>query len=180
MTSHAALSPAGWGKCCVVGAGRSASTSRRGRLTVGETVLRRATSSPSTHEGRGLRGHAALVVIDPEKNRELADFLAWCDGIRSLRRAPRTPTAGGRGPGAALRGQGIGLCRTEHMFFGEERIKAMREMISPVTLEERERAIIGLLPFQKQDFKAILKEMAGPAGDHPAARPAACTSSFRM
>jgi pyruvate,orthophosphate dikinase len=99
--------------------------------------------------------------MDPEKNPDLARFLGWCDGIRKL--GVRTNADSGVDSAQARRfgAEGIGLTRTEHMFFGEERIKAIREMILAETKEEREKAIFRLLPFQKKDFKEIFKAMAG-------------------
>jgi pyruvate,orthophosphate dikinase len=107
------------------------------------------------------QGELPLVVMDPEKNPYLGEFLSWCDGIRKL--GVRTNADSGEDASQARRfgAEGIGLTRTEHMFFGEERIRAMREMILAETKAEQKKAIFKLLPYQKKDFKEILKAMNG-------------------
>ncbi len=162
MTSHAALVARGWGKCCVVGAGALAINTAAGTVAVGDTVL---------HEGdvitlngsRGLvyQGDLPLITPDPEQNAQLQEFLRWCDGIRSLGVRTNADSPADAAQARRFGAQGIGLCRTEHMFFGEERIRAMREMILAESREEREQAVFKLLPFQKEDFKGILRAMAG-------------------
>ncbi len=162
MTSHAALVARGWGKCCIVGAGDVKIDLEKRRITVNDTVLKEGdTITLNGTKGLIYTGTLPLVVLDPEKNRELAEFLSWCDKIRKL--GVRTNADRGDDAAQARRfgAEGIGLTRTEHMFFGEERIRAMREMILAESREERERAIFKLLPFQKKDFKEILKSMAG-------------------
>ena len=106
-------------------------------------------------------GALPLVVIDLEKNHDLKDFLRWCDEIRALGVRTNADTPADAAQARRFGAAGIGLCRTEHMFFGEERIRAMREMILSETAQEREQAIFNLLPFQKEDFKGILRAMAG-------------------
>jgi pyruvate,orthophosphate dikinase len=105
--------------------------------------------------------HTSDLIMDPEKNPDLAEFLSWCDGVRKL--GVRTNADSGPDAAQARRfgAEGIGLTRTEHMFFGEERIRAIREMILAETQKEREKAIFKLLPYQKKDFKEILKAMNG-------------------
>jgi pyruvate,orthophosphate dikinase len=162
MTSHAALVARGWGKCCVVGAGAIGINLAAGTISVDDRVL---------HEGdlitcngtRGLVyvGALPLIVPDPEKNRELQEFLGWCDAQRTLGVRTNADSPADAAQARRFGAAGIGLCRTEHMFFGEERIKAMREMILAGDAGERERAIFKLLPYQKEDFKGILREMAG-------------------
>jgi pyruvate,orthophosphate dikinase len=162
MTSHAALVARGWGKCCVVGAGGLGISLSEGTISVDGRVL---------HEGdvitcngtRGLvyAGALPLIIPDPEKNSDLQEFLRWCDGLRTLGVRTNADSPADAAQARRFGAAGIGLCRTEHMFFGEERIKAMREMILAGDPAERERAIFKLLPYQKEDFKGILKEMAG-------------------
>jgi pyruvate,orthophosphate dikinase len=162
MTSHAALVARGWGKCCVVGAGALSINLAAGTIAVGDQMLREGdVITLNGTRGAVYVGALPLVVIDPEKNRDLADFLGWCDRVRALGVRTNADSPADAAQARRFGAEGIGLCRTEHMFFGEERIKAMREMILAESREEREAAIFRLLPFQKEDFKGILREMAG-------------------
>jgi pyruvate,orthophosphate dikinase len=162
MTSHAALVARGWGKCCVVGASAVHINAAERTVAIGETLLREGdTITLNGTKGLIYAGVLPLVVIDPEQNQELKDFLRWCDGVRALGVRTNTDTPDDAAQARRFGAAGIGLCRTEHMFFGEERIRAMREMILAETAEERERAIFNLLPYQKEDFKGILRAMAG-------------------
>jgi len=162
MTSHAALVARGWGKCCIVGAGGVSIDLEGRKVTVGGKVLKEG-DIVTLNGTRGLiyQGELPLVVLDPEKNSDLGEFLSWCDGIRKL--GVRTNADSGEDAAQARRfgAEGIGLTRTEHMFFGEERIQAMREMILAETKAEQKKAIFKLLPYQKKDFKEILKAMNG-------------------
>jgi pyruvate,orthophosphate dikinase len=162
MTSHAALVARGWGKCCVVGCGALDICFDEGTVTVGETVLREGdVITVNGTKGVVYVGELPLIIIDPESNEGLKTFLSWCDALRKL--GVRTNADSPQDAAQARRfgAEGIGLCRTEHMFFGEERIKAMREMILSDTVEERVAAVSKLLPFQKSDFRGILKAMEG-------------------
>jgi len=162
MTSHAALVARGWGKCCIVGAAAVHINLTQRTIDIGGTVLREG-DIITLNGSKGLiyAGALPLVVIDLEENRDLKDFLRWCDAIRTLGVRTNADTPADAAQARRFGAAGIGLCRTEHMFFGEERIRAMREMILSETLHEREQAIFNLLPFQKDDFKGILRAMAG-------------------
>ncbi|HEY5998652.1 MAG TPA: pyruvate, phosphate dikinase [bacterium] len=162
MTSHAALVARGWGKCCVVGAGAVSINLAAGTITVGEQVLHEGdTITLNGTKGVVYAGTLPLITPDPEKNEQLQEFLRWCDGIRTLGVRTNADTPADAAQARRFGAAGIGLCRTEHMFFGEERIRAMREMILAETPAERETAVFKLLPFQKEDFKGILRAMAG-------------------
>jgi pyruvate,orthophosphate dikinase len=162
MTSHAALVARGWGKCCVVGCGALEIDVHKGTVTVGSAVLREG-DVVTVNGTRGLvyQGELPLIVIDPEKNRDLKTFLGWCDGIRTLGIRTNADRPGDAAQARRFGAEGIGLTRTEHMFFGDERIKAMREMILADSAEERQKAVDKLLPYQKEDFKGILRAMQG-------------------
>jgi len=162
MTSHAALVARGWGKCCVVGCGALDINTSARTVAVGDLVLREG-DVITVNGTRGLvyPGELPLIVIDPEKNRDLSTFLGWCDQVKRLGVWTNADRPEDAAQARRFGATGIGLTRTEHMFFGEERIRAMREMILSDTVEERERALAKLLPFQKEDFKGILKAMAG-------------------
>jgi len=162
MTSHAALVARGWGKCCIVGAGAVHIDLSHRTVDIGGTVLREGDLiTLNGTKGTVYAGALPLITPDPEKNLELQKFLRWCDEIRSLGVRTNADTPADAAQARRFGAAGIGLCRTEHMFFGEERIRAMREMILSETPQEREQAIFNLLPFQKEDFKGILRAMAG-------------------
>ncbi len=162
MTSHAALVARGWGKCCIVGAGAVHIDLTQRTVDIGGTVLREGdVITLNGTKGFIYAGALPLVVIDLEQNHDLKDFLRWCDEVRSLGVRTNADTPADAAQARRFGAAGIGLCRTEHMFFGEERIRAMREMILSETQHEREQAIFNLLPFQKEDFKGILRAMAG-------------------
>lgn len=160
MTSHAALVARGWGKCCVVGCSALDIDIEKGTITVQNKILKEG-DIITVNGTKGLiyEGELPLIILDPEKNPDLKTFLKWCDQIRSLGIRTNADRPEDAEQARRFGAEGIGLTRTEHMFFGEERIKAMREMILSDTKEERETAINKLLPYQKQDFKGILKAM---------------------
>ncbi len=162
MTSHAALVARGWGKTCVVGCGALDIDVRAGTVTVGEVTLREG-DVVSVNGSRGVvyPGELPLIVMDPEKNEVLASFLGWCDEHRRLGVRTNADRPEDAAQARRFGAEGIGLCRTEHMFFGEERIRAMREMILAETPEGRARALEKLLPYQRDDFKGILRAMDG-------------------
>jgi pyruvate,orthophosphate dikinase len=162
MTSHAALVARGWGKTCVVGCGTLDIDVEAGTVTVGPTVLREG-DLVTVNGSRGIvyRGELPLIVLDPERNEVLGEFLGYCDGLRRLGVRTNADRPEDAAQARRFGAEGIGLTRTEHMFFGEERIRAMREMILAETAEERARALAKLLPFQREDFKGIFRAMEG-------------------
>ena len=162
MTSHAALVARGWGKTCVVGCGALDIDVAAGTVSVGGAVLREGdTVTVNGTLGLVYAGELPLIVMDPEKNPVLGSFLVFCDQLRRLGVRTNADRPEDASQARRFGAEGIGLCRTEHMFFGEERIRAVREMILAGTPEERERALAKLLPFQKEDFKGIFRAMEG-------------------
>ncbi|NOY44457.1 MAG: pyruvate, phosphate dikinase [Deltaproteobacteria bacterium] len=162
MTSHAALVARGWGKTCVVGCGALEIDVAAGTVTVGDTVLREGdVITVNGTKGVLYAGELPLIVLDPERNEHLARFLGFCDELRRLGVRTNADRPEDAAQARRFGAEGIGLCRTEHMFFGEERIRAMREMILAETPEERARALEKLLPYQKEDFKGIFRAMEG-------------------
>ncbi len=160
MTSHAAVVARGWGKCCVAGAGSIEIAPDAGFFSVnGRTFGREDLISLDGTTGEVILGEMAM--IEPELSGDFAKIMRWADKFRVLgvRTNADTPhdAARARGFGA----EGIGLCRTEHMFFEGERIRSMREMILADTVEGREAALEKLLPFQRDDFIGILEAMKG-------------------
>ena len=162
MTSHAALVARGWGKCCVVGCGELDVDSRRGTVRVGGRVLREGDwITVNGTRGTLALGTLPLLPADPDASPHYRSLMSWADAARRLRvraNADRPEDAAqARGFGA----EGIGLCRTEHMFFDAARILAMRQMIVAETPAARRKALAKLLPYQRRDFEGILKAMAG-------------------
>ncbi|MBI5417907.1 pyruvate, phosphate dikinase [Candidatus Poribacteria bacterium] len=160
MTSHAAVVARGMGKCCVAGCSDIFVEEEKKELKVKDLILKEGdfiTLNGST--GDVINGKADL--IQPEFTGDIVTILKWADEIRHLTvRAnadiPRDAVVA-YGYGA----EGIGLCRTEHMFFGEDRLPAVQEMILANDSESRRTALAKLLPMQRSDFKGLFKEMHG-------------------
>lgn len=160
MTSHAAVVARGWGKPCVAGCDDIIINYESQSFTNGEVTIK-AGDWISIDGARGIIINGKKPVEEPSFSDNYYTFMDWVDEFRDM--AVRTNADA---PGDALRArefgaQGIGLCRTEHMFFGEERIKAMRKMIISETETERRQALESLLPYQKQDFIEIFEAMEG-------------------
>ena len=160
MTSHAAVVARGMGKCCVSGAGTLVIDYKKRTLSVdGITFNEGDYISLNGSTGQVIEGKVETKA--PELSGDFAELMAICDkyarlGVRTNADTPHDAQVA-RDFGAI----GIGLCRTEHMFFEGEKIKAMREMILAETTKEREAALAKLLPFQKADFIGIFKAMEG-------------------
>ena len=160
MTSHAAVVARGMGKCCVSGAGAININYKERTLEIDGVLL---------HEGdyislNGSTGEVYLgqVTTQPAKvTGDLADLMELCNKYTKLVVRTNADTPHDAQVARNFGAVGIGLCRTEHMFFENEKIKAMREMILADSTEGREKALTKLLPFQRQDFYGILKSMNG-------------------
>jgi len=160
MTSHAAVVARGWGKCCVAGAGEVEISEKGRTITIkGRTFGERDVISIDGSSGEVMAGN--VPTRDPELSGEFATLMEWADSHRTLQVRTNADTpedaARARGYGA----EGIGLCRTEHMFFEGERITDMRAMILATDEAERRAALEKLLPHQREDFKGIFTAMAG-------------------
>lgn len=161
MTSHAALIARGWGKCCVVGCGALDIDVHAKTVKVGNVVLKEGdVLTLNGTKGNVYQGEVNLVAVDPEKNEDLKAFLGWCDEISAIGVRTNADRPKDAQQARTFGAKGIGLCRTEHMFFGE-RITAMRKMIMADTKEEREAAVYGLLQYQKEDFIGLFEAMEG-------------------
>lgn len=160
MTSHAAVVARGWGKCCVAGAGEVRIDEKRGTMTIdGKTFGRGDLISIDGTTGEVFSG--SIDRIAPKLSGGFAKIMRWSDKYRTI--GVRTNADS---PADAIRArefgaQGIGLTRTEHMFFNGDRIVAMREMILAQKTSDRERALAKLLPFQREDFVGIFTAMKG-------------------
>ncbi|MFQ6113855.1 MAG: pyruvate, phosphate dikinase, partial [bacterium] len=159
MTSHAALVARGWGKCCIVGCGDLSIDLESKKAAFRDKILKEGDwITLNGTKGLVYEGQLPLVTIDPEKNEYYKQLLAWADETRRLRVRTNADTPSDSATAIKFGAEGIGLCRTEHMFFGD-RIWAMREMIMAEDVEGRKKALAKLLPMQRQDFYEILKVM---------------------
>ncbi|HJP57669.1 MAG TPA: pyruvate, phosphate dikinase [Gemmatimonadales bacterium] len=160
MTSHAAVVARGMGKPCVAGADALQVDEDAGCVRVGGRVLNRGDwITVDGSSGKVYAGRAALVP--PELGGDFTRLLAWADQVRHLRIRVNADTPADAHRGRDFGAEGIGLCRTEHMFFEGDRLGAMREMIVARDVEGRRRALERLLPMQRGDFEAIFRAMEG-------------------
>jgi len=160
MTSHAAVVARGMGKCCIVGCGAIHIDEHAKQFTAGDVVVKEGdciTINGST--GEVILGKVKLV--EPELSGEFAEILSWADEYRKLGVRANADTPLDAKVARNFGAQGIGLCRTEHMFFEGTRIDAVREMILANSEEDRRKALVKIKPYQKEDFKGIFKAMDG-------------------
>jgi pyruvate,orthophosphate dikinase len=160
MTSHAAVVARGMGRPCVVGASSVSIDLERETLQAGGTLLQKGdiiTIDGST--GQIIKGRVAMR--EPDLSEDFNCLMQWADGFRRLKVRANADTPADARQALAFGAEGIGLCRTEHMFFEESRILAMREMILAEDQEWRRKALAKLLPAQRTDFVALFKIMAG-------------------
>jgi pyruvate, orthophosphate dikinase len=160
MTSHAAVVARGMGKCCIAGCGVININEVQRYFTVNDLVIKEGeyiTLNGTT--GEVMLGEAPLVT--PELTGDFGTFMKWVDGFRKLGVRANADTPHDSEVARKFGAEGIGLCRTEHMFFAPERISAVREMILADDTDGRKRALAKLLPFQKEDFIGILTVMKG-------------------
>ncbi len=162
MTSHAALVARGWGKCCIVGCSALDIDLRNRMIHVnGRTLGEGDWITLNGTKGRVYEGKLDLLPADPEHNAWYKELMKWADLFRTLKVRTNADTPNDASVARTFGAQGIGLCRTEHMFFEAERIKSVREMILSETLEGRKKALSKILPMQKGDFIGIFKAMNG-------------------
>jgi pyruvate,orthophosphate dikinase len=160
MTSHAAVVARGMGKCCVVGCEAIKINEQRKQFMVDGLIVReRDVISLNGATGEVMVGE--VPTIEPELTGEFGEFMSWADQTRRLKVRTNADTPKDAQQAVKFGAQGIGLCRTEHMFFAEERLPIVQEMILARTSAERQAALDKLLPFQKGDFKGIFEAMQG-------------------
>ena len=160
QTSHAAVVARGMGKCCVSGCGTlEISYTNRTMKAQGETIKEGDYISIDGSTGDVMLGQVATIEATFSDN--FAVIMKWADEFRRLKVRTNADTPRDAQTAFDFGAEGIGLCRTEHMFFEGDRIKAMREMILAETVEDRKKALQKLLPMQRDDFYGILKTMAG-------------------
>jgi pyruvate,orthophosphate dikinase len=160
MTSHAAVVARGMGRPCVSGAGALKIDPVKGEMAVGNITIRRGdiiTIDGAT--GEVFKGKVGLR--QPELTGDFGTLMTWADAVRTLKVRTNADTPDDAATARKFGAEGIGLCRTEHMFFDAERIVAVRQMILADTEAARKAALAKLLPMQRGDFEAIFKAMAG-------------------
>ena len=160
MTSHAAVVARGMGTCCVAGCGELKVDEEKRTLEVGGKVYTDKDYISIDGSTGNIYGEA-IKTVTPEISGYFATFMSWADEIRKLQVRTNADTPRDTKQAVEFDAEGIGLCRTEHMFFDEDRIMPMREMIVAKTEEERRRALGKLLPMQKGDFKAMYEALEG-------------------
>jgi pyruvate,orthophosphate dikinase len=160
MTSHAAVVARGMGKCCVAGCGELNIDYGKGSVAANGVVIHRGeylTLDGTT--GEVIAGH--VPTVEPTMSPAFTKFMSWADAERRLGVRANADTPHDAKVAREFGAEGIGLCRTEHMFFEADRIEAVRQMILAENGEQRARALEKILPMQRGDFVGILKEMAG-------------------
>jgi pyruvate,orthophosphate dikinase len=160
MTSHAAVVARGMGRPCVSGAGALKIDIQKGTMTAGtETVSRGEIITIDGTSGKVYRGRVPMLL--PELTGDFAALMEWADAKRTMKVRTNADTPADCKTARKFGAEGVGLCRTEHMFFDAERILAVRQMILADDVEGRKAALAKLLPMQRGDFVGIFREMAG-------------------
>jgi pyruvate,orthophosphate dikinase len=160
MTSHAAVVARGWGRCCVAGAGEITIDEKARKIKVGgKTFGHNDTLSIDGSTGEVMAG--SIATQTPKLSGDFATVMGWADKYRKLKVRTNADTPDDAKRAREFGAQGIGLCRTEHMFFEGDRIKEMRAMILANSEKERRAALKDLLPLQRKDFIGIFKAMDG-------------------
>ena len=160
MTSHAAVVARGMGRAAVVGCGALKIDEEAKTLTVGDKVYHEGDfisldgSTGNVYDGQ-------IATVEASISGEFARFMGWADAARRLRVRTNADTPRDTKQAVKVGAEGIGLCRTEHMFFEADRIAAVREMILADTKEQREKALAKILPMQQGDFEAMYKALEG-------------------
>ena len=160
MTSHAAVVARGMGKCCVSGCGDIAMDEENKRFTLnGKTYVEGDCISIDGSTGNIYDG--LIPTVDAEISGNFGTIMGWADEFRKLKVRTNADTPADAKKARELGAEGIGLCRTEHMFFEADRIAAFREMICSDTAEEREVALAKILPYQQADFEKLYEALEG-------------------
>ena len=160
MTSHAAVVARGMGKCCVSGCGDIAMDEENKKFTLaGKTFVEGDYISIDGSTGNIYDG--IIPTVDAEISGNFGTIMGWADEFRTLKVRTNADTPADAKKARELGAEGIGLCRTEHMFFEADRIAAFREMICSDTAEEREVALAKILPYQQSDFEKIYEALEG-------------------
>ncbi|MDD3048518.1 MAG: pyruvate, phosphate dikinase [Bacilli bacterium] len=161
MTSHAAVVARGMGRCCVCGCGELKIDESSKTLTTKDGKVYNEGDFLSLDGSAGNVYGEQIKTVETEISGDFEVFMKWADDIRVLKIRTNADTPRDAMQAAKFGAEGIGLCRTEHMFFEEDRIFAVRQMITAETVEQREIALAKILPMQRGDFEALFKAMKG-------------------
>ena len=160
MTSHAAVVARGMGTCCVSGCGDIAMDEENKQFTLAGRTFHEGDVISIDGSTGNIYGEA-IPTVDAKITGEFGRIMEWADQFRRLKVRTNADTPRDAKKARELGAEGIGLCRTEHMFFEPERIAAFREMICSDTVEEREAALAKILPYQQADFEALYEALEG-------------------
>lgn len=158
MTSHAAVVARGIGTCCVAGCGELTVNEREKTVQALGQVIKEGDYIALDGSTGKVYGHA-IKTVDPEISGYFGTFMGWADSIKALKIRTNADTPRDTKKAIEFGAEGIGLCRTEHMFFDEDRIPAVREMILSKTVDQRRKALSKILPMQKEDFVKIYEAL---------------------
>ena len=162
MTSHAALVARGWGKCCIVGCSDLQINVQKKEVQIGEVTLSEGHwVTMNGTSGKIYNDQIDLIPADPDTHPQYKELMVWADETRKMKIRTNAESPDDAAQAIRFGAEGIGLCRTEHMFFDESRILAMRKMIFADNENDRRDAVMELLPYQKEDFMGILQAMEG-------------------
>jgi pyruvate, orthophosphate dikinase len=161
MTSHAAVVARGMGRCCVAGCGELSIDEETKTLKTKDDSVFKEGDFISLDGSTGLVYGELIKTVEPTISGEFKEFMSWADEVRVLGVRANADTPKDARQAFAFGAEGIGLCRTEHMFFEEDRIFNVRQMIVAETKEQRQEALDKLLPMQRGDFEQLFREMKG-------------------
>ncbi|MDO5569069.1 MAG: pyruvate, phosphate dikinase [bacterium] len=159
MTSHAAVVARGMGTCCVCGCGELTIDDENKTLTTASGLVFKEGDYLSLDGSTGKVYGEKIKTVEPAISGDFETFMKWADDVRTLKIRTNADTPSDAKKALDFGAEGIGLCRTEHMFFDSDRILAMRQMIVADTADEREKALEKLLPMQRKDFEGIYEVM---------------------
>ena len=161
MTSHAAVVARGMGTCCVSGCGELRIDEEKKTVTTKDGKVYKEGDWMSLDGSTGNVYGEQIKTVEPSITGDFETFMSWADHARKLKVRTKADTPKDALQAKKFGAEGIGLCRTEHMFFEEERIFNFRKMICADTVEDREKALEGILPYQRDDFEGLFRAMEG-------------------
>ena len=161
MTSHAAVVARGMGTCCVSGCGELRIDEEKKTVTTKDGKVYKEGEWMSLDGSTGNVYGEQIKTVEPSITGDFETFMSWADHARKLKVRTNADTPKDALQAKKFGAEGIGLCRTEHMFFEEERIFNFRKMICADTVEDREKALEGILPYQRDDFEGLFRAMEG-------------------
>ena len=161
MTSHAAVVARGMGRCCVSGCGELKIDEEAKTLTTPDGTVYNEGDYMSIDGSTGCVYGEQIKTVEPDISGDFGLFMSWADEVRKLKIRTNADTPRDAKQARKFGAEGIGLCRTEHMFFDPDRIFNFRKMIVAETLEEREKALENILPYQREDFEQLFEAMEG-------------------